>query len=290
MADLPQHLVAKLLTLCDSLGNAILRPSELRSVFRSGKSSLDLPRAFPFADFEGLLLEEGVVSKIVLPFPSRRQTRYVFGRASVYALAMSVAPEGYFTHHTAMSLHDLTDQLPRTIYLNAEQTPKPWTRGALAQDRIDLAFKRKPRVSSNVATFEDYRICLLSGMNTGNLGATSVDGPKGEQVRVANLARTLIDITVRPFYSGGVFEVLEAYRRAKKDVDVSEVVGMLKDLSYVYPYHQAIGFYMEKAGCYTPDELQLLADLPQEYDFYVTFQIRNPQYSPRWRLFFPEGL
>ena len=290
MPDLSQHVVKKMLTMCDSLKGSLLRPSVLRSFFRSSKPSLKLPKGLSFTTFEQFLIDEHIAAKIVLPFPSRRQTRYVFGRTSVYALAMSIAPEGYFTHHTAMSLHDLTDQLPRTIYLNAEQTPKPWTRGTLAQDRIDLAFKRKPRVSNNVATFEDYRICLLSGMNTGNLGATSIHGPDREEIRVANLARTLIDIAVRPFYSGGVFEVLEAYRRAKKDVDVPEIVDMLKDLSYVYPYHQAIGFYMEKAGCYTPDELQLLADMPQEYDFYLTFQIRNPQYSTKWRLFFPEGL
>jgi hypothetical protein len=68
------------------------------------------------------------------------------------------------------------------------------------------------------------------------------------KVRETSLERTLIDVTVRPGYAGGIEGVLNAYRRALDAISVSRPVNILKQLDYVYPYHQAVGFYMERAG------------------------------------------
>lgn len=64
----------------------------------------------------------------------------------------------------------------------------------------------------------------------------------GAKVRVTSLERTLLDATVRPGYAGGVANVLEAYRRAREDLNVSRLINTLGELDHVYPYHQAIGF------------------------------------------------
>ena len=271
------------------LGTSLLKPRELQAIFFSNRTQWGLSKRFPFHKFETYMLRETDFVKTVLSFPNRPETRYCWGRPSVYKLAASLTPDGYFTHHSAMSLHELTDQLPRTVYINCEQRPKPTPNGDLAQDRIDAAFKRRPRVSRNIATYEDYRICMLNGMHTGGRGVIALQGPDNEELQVTCPERTLIDIAVRPFYSGGVFEVLDAYRRARNKVDVGVLVDMLAAMNYTYPFHQAIGFYMEKAG-YAPDELAPLRSLPFDYDFYLTFQIRRPAYSETWRLFFPEGL
>ena len=114
-------------------------------------------------------------------------------------------------------------------------------------------------------------------------------GEHGQQIRVTGVERTLIDAAVRPFYSGGVFEVLEAYRRARKTVNVALLAELLKRLDYIYPYHQAIGLYMEKAGCYSTGEMASMEAFGLQYDFYLTHQMKKPEHSSRWRIYFPQG-
>ena len=163
-----------------------------------------------FIDF---LIEKGQLNKAVFEFPDRNIHRYTWGEVPFYELMQSLMPEGYFSHYTAMYLHDLTKQIPKTIYLNNEQTPKPKSESGLDQKRIDFAFRMKTRVSNRSADYNDYKIYLLNGKNTGNVGVIEIDGPDDSKVRVTNLERTLIDIAVRPEYAGGPFEVLRAYKK-----------------------------------------------------------------------------
>ncbi|MBZ5667499.1 MAG: hypothetical protein LAO30_23230, partial [Acidobacteriia bacterium] len=126
------------------------------------------------------------------------------------------------------------------------------------------------------------------GKNTGQLEVTQLDY-SGTKLSVTSLERTLIDIVVRPNYSGGVFQVLEAYRRAQSRVSVGTIIATLKKLAYVYPYHQAIGFYMQRAGY--PEKLYgRLKDLGLPYDFYLTYDLSDKEYLADWRLFVPKGL
>jgi len=226
-------------------------------------------------------------------FPYRPEARYVWGDVSLLQVAVTLRPQCYLSHYTAMRIHGLTEQIPKTMYVNAEQTPKPRSAGRLEQNRIDLAFRSPMRKTSLVAQVDDVRVCLLNGMHTGELGVIRQDTVDDYQLsaqglRVTGLERTLIDIAVRPAYAGGVFEVLKAYRNARGAVTISQLVKMIRELNYVYPYHQAIGFYLERAG-YSSKECSLLAQFPQEFDFYLTHQMREKGYSDRWRLFFPKG-
>ena len=127
-------------------------------------------------------------------------------------------------------------------------------------------------------------------MHTGGLGIIRSEGPEGEKLRVTNVERTLIDITVRPFYAGGVFEVLKAFKLAKDQVSINKLAATLKKIGYVYPYHQAIGFYLERSGVYKESSIDIFRRMDKNYDFYLTYQIRDKEYSKDWRLFYPKGL
>lgn len=216
--------------------------------------------------------------------------RYVWGDdVSPYEVALSLRPRSYLSHASAVFLHGLTRQIVRTVYANTEQSPKPAGKGVLVQGRIDYAFRQPPRTSAFVFVYEGTRLVLLNGKNTGNLEVSEVVGPAGTAFPATKLERTLIDITVRPTYAGGVFEVLDAFRGARERASTATLLVTLKRLQYVYPYHQALGFYMERAG-YPAKALERVAALGAKFDFYLAHQMPDPQYDRRWRIYYPEGL
>jgi hypothetical protein len=216
-------------------------------------------------------------------------TRYIWGSATAYEVALSLRGGSYLSHASAVFLHGLTQQIIRAVYANKEQSPKPAPRGALTQNGIDSAFSRPPRLSQYVYMFEGTRIVLLSGKHTANLEVSELPGPAGIPVLATKLERTLVDITVRPTYAGGVFEVLEAYRGALGRASIATLLATLKRLEYVYPYHQAIGFYMERAG-YPSAQLEKVRARGLQYDFYLANQMPGAKYDPTWRVYYPEGL
>lgn len=216
-------------------------------------------------------------------------TRYSWGEASIYELALSLRSRGYLSHATAVALHGLTDLIPKTLFLNVEQSPKHGTEGTLAQRSIDQAFSRKQRQSNLTYQLDDWAVTIVAGKNTEQLGVEEITGPASEVVRATNLERTLIDIVVRPAYAGGIFQVFKAYQAAKDQVSTNRLVALLKKLDYVYPYHQAIGFLMQRAG-YPKKPLHLLSELGIEYKFYLVHGIQHPEYDPHWKLFYPQGI
>ena len=235
------------------------------------------------------LIEHGVIQKKI--FASQKyhpHVRFALPDASIYQLALSLRPGSFFSHGSAVFLHGLTQQLPRTLYVNKEQSVKPAATGQLSQEAIDRALANRQRESQYIFQLDDWRIVLLNGKNTGSLEVGELAGPDGLPLAVTKLERTLIDIAVRPTYAGGVHQVLEAYAAAKTKVSVNVLVATLQKMNYVYPYHQVIGFYMQRAG-FEESRLTRLRGLGMRFDFYLSNAIKDRDYDARWRLFIPKG-
>lgn len=286
---------AALASLVSAAGQQVFGQKELSRLVRGAVRTGDLPKdttsakALAFLATHGLTTVELRPTKAAEGTSAASITRYVWGPVSMYAVAMSLRPGAYLSHASAVFIHGLTTQIPKTVYVNKEQSPKPAPTGPLTQDGIDRAFRNAQRSSHYVFGYEGYRVVLLSGKSTNRLEVSQVKGPSGELLDVTKLERTLIDIAVRPVYAGGVFEVLNVFRAAKERVSVNTLVATLKTLGYVYPYHQAIGFYMERAG-YEGTKLDRLRALGLNHDFYLSHKMGPTAYSAEWRVFFPEGL
>lgn len=239
------------------------------------------------------LIEEKVVEKVRLAHESYKKefVRYIFNSPSAYEVALSLKSGSYLSHGTAVLVHGLNNQLPRTIYVNKEQSKKPSASGKLSQDSINRALSNKQRESQFVIAFGDNDIVLLSGKNTGNLHVMEVE-QDGYPLQVTSIERTLVDIAVRPNYAGGTSQVLEAYKGAIGRVSVNAIQAILKKLGYTYPYHQVVGFYLDKAG-YPPEHVAWLKErFTLEFDFFLEYAIPEiaREYSEKWRLFYPKGL
>ena len=268
----------------------IFTRSDIDNIFSENREFWRISVSTSVHQFIEFLLAGTKLQKIRLEFPSRNLIRYSWGEPPVWELASTLSPNSYFSHYAAVYLHDLTEQVPNVIYVNSEQPRKYPDPDSLAQQGIDGAFKRPVRVSKNTASFQNWKICLLNGMYTGKLGVVGmmIDSESNE-MPVTNIERTLIDITVRPVYSGGIFEVLKAFERAKGTVSVNRMAAMLKKMNFVYPYHQAIGFYLERAG-YKETVIKLFRKFDMKFDFYLAHNMKEKSYSKRWRLYFPKGL
>lgn len=275
--------------LFDASKQKIFLHSELSRLLGEQREFWRLPASFTTNAFIEFLLKSTKMKKVEFDFPYRKEVRYLWGEVPVYEILMSLKPAGYFSHYTAMYLNELTDQVPRTIYLNSEQAPPKVRTTELDQPAIKNAFERRQRSSKNIAPYLDYAICQISSMGVGNLGVVERDGPEGEKIRVTDLERTLIDIAVRPDYSGGVYEVLEAYRRAGGKASSNRLSALLSQMNFIYPYHQVIGFYLERSGAFKKSAIELFQLREIKYDFYLAHGMKETEYSERWRLFFPKG-
>jgi hypothetical protein len=213
--------------------------------------------------------------------------------ATEFQIALSLRRGSYVSHGSASHLHGLSTTLP-AIFVNKEQTPKG-SSIELAQQNIDRAFLGKPRTSNlryrKKGSGRNLEYVLLSGKSTGNLGIELLDHPIAGRVPTTNIARTLIDITVRPQYCEGPLGILKAFAIAKASglVKPEELVEILKGLKHAYPYHQAIGFLMEKAGFATA-ETDVLKSLGLHFDFYLAHKMVSPSYNTKWRVYYPSNL
>lgn len=253
----------------------------------------NLPGSYSASRFINDLLKYTSFQKIVLGTTDNQTSviRYAWGSVTPYEVALSIAPGTYLSHGTAVYLHDLNDRLPKTIYVNKEQTKKKSSYSvALTQAGIDNAFSKAQRRSTREYPVGDYRVVALSGKYSGNLGVEQITGAAGELIKVTSVERTLIDIAVRPAYAGGVYQVLAAYEGAKETVSITKLIAIFKKMDFVYPYQQVLGFYLEKAG-YPERILKRIEPLISEFNFYLDYDLseNNRAYNSRWRLFHPKG-
>lgn len=259
---------------------------EIEVILSENRLSWRLAESTTASKFIDFLIGKSQLEEVRLDFAYRPVIRYTWGTVQPIQLLQSIHSAGYFSHFTAMQLHGLTDQIPKTMYFNIEQRLTGGG-GVLTQPAIDRAFKLKPRTSQNVAVYRNSRVCLLNGRRTDALGVVLEES--GQGVRVTGIERTLIDAAVRPVYAGGVSEVAKAYRAAHDQVSINKLLAQLRKLNYTYPYHQAIGFYLEHSGAYRDAQLELLRQIPMEFDFYLTYQMKQVEYVKEWRLWVPKG-
>lgn len=236
------------------------------------------------------LWETEMLKEVKFAFPSRSETRFVYGDITPYELAQSLKPNAYLVHRVAMFMNGLCDDHD-TIHINVEQSKDHHRNSAsLTQEGIDRAFRNKVRTSNEIAQAEGITVCITHGQKTNLLGVDTRTVKFGKDLRVTNLERTLIDITVRPVYAGGATEVLAAYRRASATVSIERLEETLRKMNFVYPYHQAIGFYMERSESYSERQLEIFRKYPRLFDFNLDYRLQSPSYDEEWRLFYPHDL
>jgi predicted transcriptional regulator of viral defense system len=283
-----EQLLPNLKTALAVTRQRVYKLSELKQIVSDSEIA---PKSHEMDQLIQYLINDGQLQKIQMQLGvngTRLETRYKFENASTYSVAHSLYKDSYFSHQTAMHINGITSQESELIYLNHEQPKHKSNVNPLTQESIDRAFENTVRTSHNITSYQGRKICILNGMFTNQYGVITGINSQNETLRFTGIARTLIDIAVRPIYSGGLNSVLAAYCLAKGKVTSDEIIATLQVLQFIYPYHQAIGFYMEKSEAYSADEIKKISEMKMEYDFYLAHKMTEAAYSRRWRLYYPK--
>lgn len=277
----------------DGLPSKVLKLKDIRASFSEQRAFWRLAQNTTVSHFIAFLRNHSKLRVIEFEFPQRSETCYVWGDVPLLSILQGIRKDIHFSHYTAMRMLGLTEQAPHTIYMTSERgVVQSAERERIDQSDIDNSFASPQRVSQNFVEYEGKRIYLLNGAGTAHLGVvserTNDDDGSEVEVRRTNLERTLIDAVTRPGYAGGIYEVAKAFELAKEALSVNKMMAMLKKLGFLYPYHQAIGYYLERAG-YKSSQLDLIRRIPLEFDFYLAHGMESTRFDQGWRLHVPKG-
>ncbi|MFN4329264.1 MAG: hypothetical protein ACK4FF_10340 [Limnobacter sp.] len=275
-------------------GPKVLRTRDIAALMRAKREFWRLAQNTRVSDLVDFLTQKGSLKTYTFQFPDRPETLHTWGTVAFEEILQELKPKCYFSHYSALSFHSLTEQTPTTYYLTFERTYNSERSLPLSQELIDQAFTKPEVTTHKQATINDRAIILVSGRATQMRGIDQLVLNGGVHappplIKVTDLERTLIDAVVRPNYCGGVWEVLNAFERARNRVSINSLCAQLRQYKFQYPYHQAIGFYLERAG-YGPKQLDLLRIFPQNFDFYLTKAMQDVAFDKNWRIFYPAYL
>jgi hypothetical protein len=270
-------------------GRRLFSPADLARILQEVRLNPGFSKSPGLKGFVDLLLQTKTLQKVHLTstYPLRT-TRYAYAPFTELELAVSLRPNSYLSHATAAFLHSLSETESQFVYVNQEQSAKSHL-GPLTQAALNRAFATSQRQSAFIVTHEQTKIMFLSGKDTRQLGVQEITGKQGELIRVTDIDRTFIDLAVRPSYSGGIHNVLRIYTGATAKTTAERLAEMLKGLAYLYPYHQAIGFLLARAG-YAPESLTPLAKLGCHFDFFLSHGMTKTKFDSQWRVHYPAEL
>lgn len=281
----------RIAAVVNGFATGILKQIDISGLLDEHRESWNLSKSLTGPVFARRLVDAKILREHVFPFPQRREKRFAKVKIPMLEVLQSLRNNAYFTHAFAMQAHHISQPGLCDIYLNFEQ-PAHERGGLPEQKSIDFAFRSKPRSTTNFIQFDNHKIVMLNGMSTGLLGVETLGvrtvHSEPATVRVTDLERTLIDIVVRPHYAGGVENVLRGFILARDRIDIEKMAGYLTALDYVYPYHQAVGWYLSQAG-FSDGQLASFRVRPRDRNFYLAHQMTDPVLDEHWKIYVPRN-
>lgn len=291
-------------------GRTIFRMNEIKDFFKVNAVALKM-KSLSFNKFIEQLEERKYLKTRELDIAYAPKTYYTskffkFKNSfeKIVEFSSVIFKKGYFSYYTAMYFNGLTEQIPKIAYINTEQKSYEYSnnceeiRENLTDEKIAIAFTKEKMQSRFCLKRYGYNIRHIHGKNTGCTGV--VKRKLGNlSINVTDVERTLIDITVRPDYAGGISSVLKAFQTTLENPEISlsikTLIFYLKKINYIYPYHQSVGFLLDCAGF---DKL-LVNKLHQAFEIkHNFFLIHHPNnknkenliYCEKWKIYAPKFL
>jgi len=266
--------------------------SDLQDIFHFNKDEWRLSTRTTYTRFLNYLVEKKQLlktKKLIHIESGSEKLIYTLENANKYDIITTIKKNGYLSYLTALVVHELTLQIPKTLYISEEIHDTYLNNNILKQESIDRVFSKEQRTTTNIYKDEisnERYVLIEKKMNIKNIGIIT---DNSFDYNTSDIERTLIDCVVRPQYSGGIFSVLEAFRNASDILNLEKLDSYLDDLNYTYPYHQLVGFYLDKSG-YNKFKLKPFLNKVSNFNFYMTYNLSNKKLDPKWKIYYPEGI
>ena len=101
-------------------GENVFMHTELRRFLEGNRSAWELPGSTTLGKFIETLTEASALREIRIELPHRPVVRYAWNSPTTMEIVQSISTVGYFSHYSAIFLHGLTMQIPKSIYFNIE--------------------------------------------------------------------------------------------------------------------------------------------------------------------------
>lgn len=213
---------------------------------------------------------------------------------SSYEIALGMFPKGYFCNLSAVYYQALTNQVPKTVYICTESNAKKnRANDELTNSKFRRAFLKPHRHTKFIFESRGFDIVVIErirGTDGGVAFSKSTTGLLPMSARVAGVERALIDAVVSPQYNGGISSIPDYFKHAGNKLDVSKLIGIYRELDFIYPYFQTIGFFLERTGM--PEMAETVrAEFNPKNKFYIDHGAKAAwKYDNRWMIYYPEGV
>ncbi len=258
---------------------------ELQLLLKDLKTRKFVSQTFTFKKLVIELSAEGMKQETVfLEHTSTHKsiTRYYFDdNINIFEKALAFNKGSFLSMSSSLVFQGLCLTEDKFIYISKEDVDKKnYSDNKLIQENIDKAFKRPYRRTSAYAEFENKYIVLLTPKNSKNAGVVTYQG-----IKVSSIDRALIEMIVNIQYFESSKSIIEIFKPIKKSISIEEVFDILNSFSFIYPYFQSLGFFLERIG-FKREELANFSEQISEFNFYTEKQKNSYKYDNFWKIYY----
>jgi hypothetical protein len=241
------------------------------------------------------LLENGIVNSYKLTAKNNKTVTLFCSRKldklNPYEIAHALFPQEYFCNLSSIYYHSLTNQVPKAIYICT--SAKRINENTVNDNELRRAFIKPHRHTNHVYTLNDYKIIVVERARISDSGVVKSHLPSTllpNTSHVTCIERALIDAVVSPQYNGGIVSVYTYFRNARDMLNMARLIKIYRQLDFVYPYSQSIGFLLDKAGM-SKHASVIYKKFPPDRSFFVDHNAKTSWvYNEKWKLYYPAGL
>lgn len=211
------------------------------------------------------------------------------------AAAWAHAPTGCYCHLTSVFFHALTQQIPQKVFIRRRDiAPRKTKRpGKLSDSQIRSQFIKPQKVTGKRVPLPGGECVLISGYKNDQTGVIPVSNEFRafpEDARITDLERCLIDAVVAPHYNGGIMSLPALFGEASNQLDIQTLISHYRELEFLYPFHQTIGFFLDHSGQKETATGWRDAFSPTHRFFVDKNAKTNWLYDSKWQVHYPKGL